>query len=522
MARYNKAESAEGQTSEEKTLTLFTDMMIQKIESLTAKDGWKKPWFTDGALSWPKNLNGREYNGMNAMFLMMQCEKMGYSIPRFCTFDAVQRLNKAEKTDAKGEALPRVSILKGEKSFPILLTTFTCVDKDTKERIKYDEYKNLTDEEKKQYNVYPKLQTFRVFNIEQTNLKEARPELWAKLAEESQQQTKHQNEGEMFSFAPLDKMVKDQSWVCPIIVQHGDESYYSISKDHIVIPEKSQFKDGEAWVNTCTHEQIHSLGAEGRLNRIKPTRFGSREYQLEELVAELGSALVCQNYGITKHLKDDSATYLKSWLDSLHESPQFLKTVMLDVKKASSILIQEFDKVALEIEKEKAQEKSQTVGQAVAVSSGGKVEQKEKSETVAAKSAPRIEPTFYASVAYLQNTDDTQLFDRLQEQGDYKRILAEAAEYDNGDAPDLTQTFKSPTQNRGDDLLDENDHYAVVHNASVGGTYEVFRKIGESQVRDTLTRYGLPENAISDVKEVAAKMPEFQQEEQEERHGMRR
>ena len=111
----------------------------------------------------------------------------------------------------------------------------------------------------------------------------------------------------------------------------------------------------------------------------------------------------------------------------------------------------------------------------------------------------------------------------MQEQGDYKRILQEASEYDYGDAPDLSQTFKSPTQNRNDDLLDEDDHYAVVYNNSVGGTYEVFRKITESQVQENLTRYGLPDNATKDVQAVAAKMPEFQEKEQEEQcHGFRR
>lgn len=33
----------------------------------------------------------------------------------------------------------------------------------------------------KEYNVYPKMQVFRVFNVAQTNLQEARPELWQKL-----------------------------------------------------------------------------------------------------------------------------------------------------------------------------------------------------------------------------------------------------------------------------------------------------------------------------------------------------
>jgi len=40
-------------------------MMIEKIESIQ-KD-WHKPWFTEGVLQWPRNLSGREYNGMNAL-----------------------------------------------------------------------------------------------------------------------------------------------------------------------------------------------------------------------------------------------------------------------------------------------------------------------------------------------------------------------------------------------------------------------------------------------------------------------
>lgn len=79
---------------------------------------------------------------------------------------------------------------------------------------------------------------------------------------------------------------------------------------------------------------VHSTGAEDQLNRLKPqSGFGSDEYAREELVAELGSALVCQKYGMTKNLKEDSAAYLKSWLGSLKESPSFIKTTLMDVKR---------------------------------------------------------------------------------------------------------------------------------------------------------------------------------------------
>ena len=64
MAGYRKR-NTEGPNSEDKALDLFAEMMIEKIESIQ-KD-WHKPWFTEGVLQWPRNLSGREYNGMNAL-----------------------------------------------------------------------------------------------------------------------------------------------------------------------------------------------------------------------------------------------------------------------------------------------------------------------------------------------------------------------------------------------------------------------------------------------------------------------
>lgn len=352
MAAYKK--NVSGPSSEDKALELFSDMIIEKIEGL--QQDWSKPWFTQGALRWPKNLTGREYNGMNALMLMLYCEKNGYTIPRFCTFDCIQRFNKS---DGKGgEELPRVSVRKGEQSFPVMLTTFTCIDKETKEKIKYDDYKRLTDEEKAHYNVYPKLQVFRVFNVAQTNLQEARPKLWEKLEQEETVAARENQDS--FKFEPVDKIIADNLWICPIMPQYQDNAYFSISKNEIVVPEMRQFKNNEAFYGTLFHEMIHSTGAKDQLDRFTPSHgFGSSEYAREELVAELGSALTSQRYGMTKNIKEDSCAYLKSWLTQLKESPQFIKTTLLDVKKATSMLTQVVDKVSLELEESRTNEVSQ-------------------------------------------------------------------------------------------------------------------------------------------------------------------
>ena len=469
MAGYRR-QKTDGPNSEEKAPDLFAEMMIEKIESIS-KD-WRKPWFTEGVLQWPRNLSGREYNGMNALMLLLHCEKEGYKIPRFCTFDCVQRMNKPGKD---GQELPRVSVLRGEKSFPVMLTTFTCIHKETKEKIKYDDYKRLSDDEKQEYNVYPKMQVFRVFNVQQTNLREARPELWEKLEKENSRP--EIDAGERFDFEPVDRMINENLWICPIHPRHQDEAYYSMSKNEIVVPEKGQFKDGEAFYGTLFHEMTHSTGAEGVLDRLKPTSFGSKEYAREELVAELGSALVSQRYGMTKHIKEDSCAYLKSWLDELKESPQFIKTTLLDVKRATSLITQRVDRIAQGLDE-------------------GMAEGKDVSPQ---------ERTFYSSVAYLQSTDDTSRLDELKDKGDYKVLLACAKEYYDGNGMDEQYTYQTPLQHRDDDLLIEDKDFAVVYNGSVGGTYEVMLKFSEQEVRDHIDRYGIGRASV-DVKEVARDM----------------
>lgn len=473
MAAYRKR-NADGPNSEDKALDLFAQMMIEKIESI--RGDWHKPWFTEGSLPWPRNLHGREYNGMNALMLLLHCEKQGYTIPRFCTFDCVQRLNTPGKD---GQELPRVSILRGEKSFPVMLTTFTCIHKETKEKIKYDEYKKLSEKEQEQYNVFPRMQVFRVFNVAQTNLRETRPELWEKLEQEVARPKIE--DGEHLSFAPVDTMIRDNLWICPIRPKHQDSAYYSISKNEIVVPEKEQFKSGEAFYGTLFHEMTHSTGAEGVLDRIKPTAFGSAEYAREELVAELGSALVAQRYGMARHIKEDSCAYLKGWLNELKESPQFIKTTLLDVKRASSLITQKVDKIAMELEQGLGKQERQDNGIA----------------------AP--ERTFYASAAYLQFDNDTKQFDELKDKGDYQGILTLAREYSGGNGMDEEHTYAAPLRYRGDNLVAEDKDFAVVYNGSIGGTYDVMRKHTEQEVRDHIRRYGI-DHASDDVKEVAKDM----------------
>lgn len=110
---------------------------------------------------------------------------------------------------------------------------------------------------------------------------------------------------------------------------------------------------------------------------------------------------------------------------------------------------------------------------------------------------------YYYSYTYLQSTDDTQEFDNLKRKGHYKQILQLAQIYDQGDAMEQSNTFKNAKKYSGDDILNEDDNYAVVYNGSVGGTYDLMRKVTKEEILDDIDRYGLEQDASEDVKKVA-------------------
>ena len=352
----DKKYHSDGPSAADRALERFTELMIEKIQSF--QGNWKKPWFMPGAAIPPQNLSGRHYNGGNSLMLMLQAEKMGYDIPVWGTFDRITNLNYIKDNngnvfqarDKHGNKLPMVAVNKGEKSFPVFLTTFTVVNPQTKERIPYDDYRNLSKEEQAKYKVYPKLQVFNVFNVAgQTNVAETRPELYEKLKQMAAGKIEHQ--GDLKSDPAIDKMIDDNLFFCPINQVKGDKAYYSPARDEIVVPTREQFVDGEAFATNTLHECAHATGAESRLNRTMGHAFGSEEYAKEELTAELSAALIASQHGLTKHVKNDSAAYLKSWLGSLQQGPDFLKTVLSEVKRCTGMINQRLDAIQLELDK---------------------------------------------------------------------------------------------------------------------------------------------------------------------------
>lgn len=353
-------------SAEDRALDTFAELMMERIKAID-KD-WQKPWIEKGSFMMPRNLSGRPYNGINTFLLLLYSAKQKFDMPVFVTHNQIAYdLNnksklKEDKTEkpavdlnpAEGENPGFVHVLKGEKAFPVFLSIPTVREKDTNKPITLSEYNDMTKEEQERYYVRSYTHVYNVYNLQQTNLKEARPELYAKIEAKFKELDKNgivpMEEGQMFKFAPLDKMVAENKWICPVRFEENKGAYYSPSKNEIVFPPKKNFIDGESFYGNLLHEMTHSTGSKelfGRLeNKTDDRKF---DYAREELVAEMSAAVVAHQYGFDKHIKDDSAAYLKSWLGSLKEDPSFLKTTLDDVKRASGFINGKIEEMRLDV-----------------------------------------------------------------------------------------------------------------------------------------------------------------------------
>lgn len=119
---------------------------------------------------------------------------------------------------------------------------------------------------------------------------------------------------------------------------------------------------------------------------------------------------------------------------------------------------------------------------------------------------PKNEKKYFSSYNYFQMESETAEFDKLKDAEDYEGILALAKEYDQGDSMDLEHVETSMTPDYGDDVLIDDENYAVVYNNSIGGTYNLLRKYSENDIREAIERYGMPKTPSYAVKFIDQQM----------------
>lgn len=264
-----------------------TDRIVTALEEGTVP--WKRPWRLLGG---PRNLNGRPYRGINIFLLLLA----GYDDPRWGTFKAIKA--------AGGH------VRKGEKGTRVILW----------KPVKKKERNDDGEQEEVQYLL---LRDYVVFNAEQAD---GLPEL--EVAERDWDPNDRAQ-------SVIDGYIEGEG---PSLSYGGDRAVYSLLTDSVKLPVLEAFDDGNAYYSTAFHELVHSTGHESRLDRIVPAKFGSERYGKEELVAEMGAAMLNGLTGI-EDPDENSAAYIASWLRTIQADPRLVIQAAAQAQKAADLIV---------------------------------------------------------------------------------------------------------------------------------------------------------------------------------------
>lgn len=262
---------------------IVTNKIIEQLESVDVNN-WQKPWFDIGTM--PRNaISGKQYRGVN-VFLLAQ---KGNAFASY------------KQWESKG-----CQVKKGSKSS--LVTFWTPIEKEDKEKAFIMRYYN-------------------VFSADQVEGDFAR-----EVEKPKTVTNKHER------IANAETLINGYMARSGIGQSTGDCASYSPSLDRIQIPDMGQFNTPETYYSTFLHEAVHSTGHETRLKRDLKNGFGSRDYAFEELIAELGAAMLCAELGIDNLPRNDHAAYIKSWLRALKGDSKYVIQAASRAQKAADFI----------------------------------------------------------------------------------------------------------------------------------------------------------------------------------------
>lgn len=272
------------------------------------KPDWNQAAFPDTRICNP--VSGARYHGSNLIRLYITGLEKGYTDRRWMTYKQAQ---------SEGW-----QVRKGEQGVRCEKYIFT--------RQIEEENPDTGELEKKTVPLSkPMVNTFVVFNARQI---EGIPERVNEVLEPLKAD-------EILDMAELFQ----ESSSCPIRETNEGKAYYSPGKDEIVLPNRNAFLDTQSFLATQLHEMVHSTGHPDRLNRPLTGLFGSPEYAMEELRAELGSFFIQNDLNLhfdAQHFNSHTQ-YLESWIGALEKDPNELFRAIADAQKASDYLEERYE-----------------------------------------------------------------------------------------------------------------------------------------------------------------------------------
>ena len=263
---------------------------------------WGKPWFSN---PYRNGLTGHQYTGINPLLCGIDSLVYGYTDPRFVTFTQCQEFKWLIKKGSKATAIKWGGTVAKKE-----------VNEETKEETT---------------RFYSALKFFNVFNIE--------------CIDDSQSATKIKElpQQPIINTEPRINELEDFIKMQGVKTQYNlGGAFYVPQLDVIAMPGYQDFKDAVSYYSTHVHELAHSTGHELRLKRDLSGKFGTASYAFEELVAELASIFVCNNYNL-EYDDTNHASYLKHWFNLLkNDNKAFFKAAGL-AQRSTTYMMEKAD-----------------------------------------------------------------------------------------------------------------------------------------------------------------------------------
>lgn len=319
---------------------------LQNPELEEEDRSWVKILNPHGGQLPSKFTNGHRYSIKNSLYLLAATLKFGYTDHRWLSLKEAKRLNLEFAEDLEKSAVHswifRPIAKKGQKGGAKIV------------RLSNDEIQKTYKLEKKiakekgrdplDFDDIPKTKTIyrpiavqgftahEVYNI--CNFKGYEPSIDNGLprvkAEFDETEAKRilLYSGVRIRFGYNSAYFFQQDLVRADSAQQGPTKRYS---EEIRMPSINQFKHPESFYAVLNHELIHMTGSLARLNRkgtdfYKSFKTKIERYAFEELVAEIGAAMLCIKLGISNApLRKSHFSYLASWLKALKSNSQYIK-----------------------------------------------------------------------------------------------------------------------------------------------------------------------------------------------------
>jgi antirestriction protein ArdC len=265
---------------------IITNQILAELEK--GEVPWRKPWHSLP----PANLISKKpYRGINVFLLGFA----GYGSQFWLTFNQAKQLGG--------------NIRKGEHGTKIIF--WKCKTRETE---------SADGEIEERRSAF--LRYYTVFNLEQTEGLSALLTL-----------------PPAFPIESAEEIVKGMP--NPPAFEQDSRAAYIPSRDTITMPSRTAFQSQPEYYSTLFHELVHSTGHAKRLGREgidKHQAFGSEDYSKEELVAEMGSAMLCDAAGIEQATIGNSAAYLQSWIKRLKADSRLVVSAARAAQEAADYI----------------------------------------------------------------------------------------------------------------------------------------------------------------------------------------